>query len=561
MFFALLKSSQDLAKSTLLKALQIERNNVDELEGFVTSLQQNNSAIAEMVKSRDLIIDELNERVAIFEEDKMVLKAALKQLQKEMKEEAPKTQNLINELKTAQQGAMRRCTCWLCTRLHSYSFWTRVCTELIFLLPIFLLAEVARLSTEIESIIDMHQNEISSLQQSILQKQSAINESETKHSEIGRYVDMLEERLANFSITRRDLEVRERECKKAEARVGQMENERESLRSKIEELEAERKEFKSVFEELGQELVTLRQENALLLEEKEALERGAQRSREALASLENNMKRLDQETKEWESKANALEIELNSTKSAAEQAYGGVQETKTQNENLRSQLEELRVMNKDLVDQIEAKDAEASSAKEQIKAKSSELGEKEAALKAKVDEMRANEAKVKEISAKLAQLEAELATRAAEVPISDERAKDQKRGTRFSGKSANEKTDITATNSTLYNNLNETAFPPGLRPTQPRMIEQPSKKRKVPLRRVRKLFSKATGIHNAFSRPSRKGTLKGPQPPRVNSSDQIKKSPHKSATAYPEEKQKVPLRRVRKVFAKPTGIHRAFSRP
>jgi hypothetical protein len=31
------------------------------------SLQQNNSAIAEQVESRDLIIDELNDRVAVFE--------------------------------------------------------------------------------------------------------------------------------------------------------------------------------------------------------------------------------------------------------------------------------------------------------------------------------------------------------------------------------------------------------------------------------------------------------------------------------------------------------------
>lgn len=98
---------QALAKSTLLKALQIERNNVDELDAFVSSLQQNNSAIAEMVKSRDLIIDELNERVAVFEEDKVVLKAALKQLQKEMKDEAPKSQKMIDDLEAASQGTCR----------------------------------------------------------------------------------------------------------------------------------------------------------------------------------------------------------------------------------------------------------------------------------------------------------------------------------------------------------------------------------------------------------------------------------------------------------------------
>lgn len=88
----------------MLNALQSERNNVDELENSLSASQQNNSAIAEMVVSRDSLIDELNDRVAVFEEDKVVLKAALRQLQKEMKDEAPKTQKLISELKTASSS-------------------------------------------------------------------------------------------------------------------------------------------------------------------------------------------------------------------------------------------------------------------------------------------------------------------------------------------------------------------------------------------------------------------------------------------------------------------------
>ncbi len=95
---------QELAKSTLLRALQTERNSVDELEVIVASLQQNNSAISLMVESRDQIIEDLNGRVAVFEEDKMVLKAALRQLQKEMKEEAPKTQKLVDELEHSRTG-------------------------------------------------------------------------------------------------------------------------------------------------------------------------------------------------------------------------------------------------------------------------------------------------------------------------------------------------------------------------------------------------------------------------------------------------------------------------
>lgn len=93
-----------MAKSTLLRALQSERSNVHELEAVVLSLQQNNSAIAEMVESRDSIIDELNNRIAVFEEDKVVLKAALRQLQKEIKEEAPKAEKLMNDLASSEKG-------------------------------------------------------------------------------------------------------------------------------------------------------------------------------------------------------------------------------------------------------------------------------------------------------------------------------------------------------------------------------------------------------------------------------------------------------------------------
>lgn len=81
------------------------------MESLVASLQQNNSAIAEVVQSRDTIIDELNSRVAVFEEDKVVLKAALKQLQKEMKEEAPRTEKLIDDLKAVRQGMWRFSPC------------------------------------------------------------------------------------------------------------------------------------------------------------------------------------------------------------------------------------------------------------------------------------------------------------------------------------------------------------------------------------------------------------------------------------------------------------------
>jgi hypothetical protein len=78
-------------KSTLLRALQTERYNVE--ENMPSSLQQNNSAV-EQVESRDLIIDELNDRVAVLQ--KMVVLGNPSQLQ-EMNDEAPRTQKLVDD--------------------------------------------------------------------------------------------------------------------------------------------------------------------------------------------------------------------------------------------------------------------------------------------------------------------------------------------------------------------------------------------------------------------------------------------------------------------------------
>ena len=84
-----------MACTTLLHPLQVERDNVDELESTLDRLRSNNTAIMDMVHSRDTIIKELNERVSVFEEDKMVLRAALRQLQREIKDEAPRMRELV----------------------------------------------------------------------------------------------------------------------------------------------------------------------------------------------------------------------------------------------------------------------------------------------------------------------------------------------------------------------------------------------------------------------------------------------------------------------------------
>ena len=76
--------ARSVSESTLVAALENERQAVLELEDHAFGLRQNNTAISEMLLSRDDLIDQLNSRVSVFEEDEEVLKEALKRLRSEM---------------------------------------------------------------------------------------------------------------------------------------------------------------------------------------------------------------------------------------------------------------------------------------------------------------------------------------------------------------------------------------------------------------------------------------------------------------------------------------------
>lgn len=222
----------EMAKSTLLRALQSERANVHELEAAVASLQQNNSAISEMVESRDIIVNELNDRIAVFEEDKVVLKAALRQLQKEMNEEAPKTQKLLDDLAEAE-------------------------------------VEVDRLKADITSIIETHQEELIALQGTISMKQKTITDAESNLTAIGTYVDKLEERLTSFAVTRRDMDEREKRCKEIEKAAEESESQRQVLAVRVEEYQKGEEDLKKLLEELATSRGNLLKENRKLYTEQE----------------------------------------------------------------------------------------------------------------------------------------------------------------------------------------------------------------------------------------------------------------------------------------------------
>jgi chromosome segregation ATPase len=249
-----------------------------------------------MVESRDSIIDELNNRIAVFEEDKVVLKAALRQLQKEIKEEAPKAQKLMDDLGKAEEGK------------NDMQLFSTLISGANNAHPVLL--EIKRLKTDMNNIIDIHQDEILALQESLSTKQQAISETESNLTAIGTYVDRLEERLTSFAVTRRDMEEREKMCKQIEEAAIVTEKERNDLQEKVDEYSKQEAEVKKLLEELAAERTTLQKENRKLYTEREFRIAEQEQLQAKCASLENTTKTLRDELEAWQSQTDNLVPEL-----------------------------------------------------------------------------------------------------------------------------------------------------------------------------------------------------------------------------------------------------------
>ena len=168
-------------------------------------------------------------------------------------------------------------------------------------------AEIERLKGEIDSIIEMHSDEVALLQQTISTKQIAINETESNLTVIGTYVDKLEERLATFAIARRDIEIREDKCNKVEELAQALEIERDELKQEVAKYATEHDELKGLLDELVTERTRLNKDKQQLALERDDLFSEGKRLRECIASLENDVGGLDEALEEWRTKVAELE--------------------------------------------------------------------------------------------------------------------------------------------------------------------------------------------------------------------------------------------------------------
>jgi predicted nucleic acid-binding Zn-ribbon protein len=451
----------DEARSSLLAALQSERNCVSELEAALVSLQQNNSAISEQVQSRDQIIDELNNRIAVFEEDKVVLKAALRQLQMEMNDEAPKTQKLVNDLAHAQ-------------------------------------SEVERLSDEIDSLMDRHKAEISNMQLILNEKVKELKAAESNLTIIGTYVEKLEERLADFTVARREVEERELACSELEKKVAESENQRESMQDRIQELGKEHDELKALLSELAEERSKLLESAKLSSDDRSTLEQTVQRLRQSYAKLDNEGRDLREQLVNSQLQLNHTEGRLNETMAAADELLRRLDQCEYEKQELRSEVERTLQAQREWQEKLDLAELTKHALESRIEELESSL---QAALSEYITYSEETKRSMEELEREIQ--ETRMTPAETDLPSSPDHFKSQAH-TIDSLTSFNDRDDPIGNSSrsgqgTEFSNITENMIH-ALVP----MASVDVPRRKVPLRKIRKFFAKATGVHGLFLKPTQR---------------------------------------------------------
>jgi chromosome segregation ATPase len=201
----------------------------------------------------------------------MVLKAALRQLQKEIREEAPK-------LEKAQEGERR------------------------------LREQLEKLKIDYEEDSEMWQQQYE-------EGERAWNKTKEELLLIGTYVDQLEDRLATFAIAKKEIELREKQCEELEAQAAKHKKEAESWKSQVEALAKEQGETKPLLEDLVKERAQTRVKMDGLLNEitnlrseidgwRQKVEEVEQHSEELKSQTARQLfLRIEESKREWEAEA------------------------------------------------------------------------------------------------------------------------------------------------------------------------------------------------------------------------------------------------------------------
>jgi hypothetical protein len=181
------------------------------------------------------------------------------------------------------------------------------------------LLDVRDLESELESLKSLHEKEIESMNITLNQKQSLMDETDSKMNMISIYVDQLEERLASFAMARRDIEAREERCKDLEQKSGENAKEMESFQRQLGLLAKERDELKDLVELLVKERTALEKKKMKLEEdikvytiEGESMRVQIHNMNGGLIDMKQQISDLTMKMGEMESLKNQREMELHS---------------------------------------------------------------------------------------------------------------------------------------------------------------------------------------------------------------------------------------------------------
>ena len=318
------------------------------------------------------------------------------------------------------------------------------------------------------------------MQSTLTVKQKTISERESNLTAIGTYVDKLEERLASFAVTRRDIEAREEQCKRVEEKALVAQEEMKALQAKVDEYTSQEEELKKLLEELALERTTLQKENRKLLTEREF----------RIAEEEQ----LKQRTSTFEEEVNSLKSSLDEAKYEIERLTVDLQTSRGSNTELQQQVARVA----ELESELECSRSENTDVQEQCKLAQEELVKVKKQLAISLAE---NEG----IKGEHEQLKLEIASQ-AKVIAENERQKREAEAKANAKAIQTEETDSETESESEDEKVEkdvveEKKTPEPPKPTMP--LKAPIPKRKVPLRGIRKKFSSMTGLHGVLT-PSTK---------------------------------------------------------
>ena len=501
------KDHQDIyetARSTLLTALQNERNNVNELESTIMTLQQNKSAIEEEIQSRDAVITDLTNRMTSYDEEKLVLKAALRQLQLERNEEAPKQQTLKDELQQTQ-------------------------------------SEIIRLTKEMDLIVERHNTTVTKLQRTIDDKIATLKAVQHNMTVMGTYVGKLEERLTDFTVARRNIEERELKCKDIETKSKEIQTERDQVQTQVSNLEQEHDELKKLLSELVQERSKLLENITASDTKSTMLEQDVQRLRQSYAMLDNEVRSVRAECLELQTQKDEMEIHWN--------------ETISRHTQLERQCEQLMHDNRELQLTLDNASAVSDQSVQQQKGLLEEAVKIQANLERRVIDLE-KELEVTRLEHKIYKEEAQAMMIEKEHEIELARTKERQQRE----VAVEDSETVTAIPVDDWNKANETRVHVTEETRSPNTLHNKTEiPRIAPSTPRRRQFGEVVEQRNKSTNPNIMKPIV--QQLQQQQQQQALVPVTKNNVATTGTKRKVPLRQLRKLLARATGIHGLITKP